>query len=414
MHKSLAALFLFIAITFSCCVEVTRPYDKIPPGVWRAELQIKNDVILPFNFESMYDDDNDLKINLLNAQEKIPVSDITFGRTKDLRDTLVISFPLMDSYISATFKENVMEGYWHVNYREDYQIPFVAFHGQAHRFSTDQIPPAINLNGKWEASFEVETEDVYPAVGEFVQNENAVTGTFLTETGDYRFLEGSIQGSNLYLSCFDGGHAFLFTAKADQSENLTGTFYSGKHYETNWVARKNENAQLTDPYQLSQIVTPDKSINFSLLDSDGNEVSLDDDHFKGKPKLITIMGTWCPNCLDESKFLLEYVQNNTDLSLEIIAIAFEKYRDEDKALSTIRNYKNRLNIPYPILYGGYYDKAEATSKLGFIDRILSYPTLLFVDRNNIVRKVHTGFNGPATSKYEQFKDDFEQSVQLIL
>ncbi len=50
-------------------------------------------------------------------------------------------------------------------------------------------------------------------VGEFKQNGSELTGTFLTTTGDYRYLQGSVSGNKLYLSTFDGGHAFIFIAR---------------------------------------------------------------------------------------------------------------------------------------------------------------------------------------------------------
>ena len=35
----------------------------------------------------------------------------------------------------------------------------------------------------------------------------------MTETGDYRYLDGVVSGSKMYLSAFDGAHAFLFNKK---------------------------------------------------------------------------------------------------------------------------------------------------------------------------------------------------------
>lgn len=407
--------FIFILIGMApSCVEIPKPYTALPPGIWRAELDLGDEVTLPFNFEISYGDGDGLVVELINATERIKVTETSFGRTKDLRDTLIFNFPIFDSFIKAEYKENVIEGYWQVNYREDYKIPFVAFHGQRHRFTTSKEKPALDLTGRWAASFEIETEEAYPAIGEFVQDENLLTGTFLTETGDYRYLEGTVQGNDFALSCFDGSHAFLFTGKILPSGGLSGKFYSGIHYNTNWVATKNDSAELTDPYKLSQITTPDKKIDFRLPNTEGEMISLSDPQYDGKPKLITIMGTWCPNCLDESKFLLEYFKKNPEKDIEIIALAFEKYRDKDIALQIIKYYKDKLKIPYEILLAGYYDKTEATSGLGFIDQIISYPTLLFVNSENEVQKVHTGFAGPATSKYQEFKDRFDSDLDLIL
>ena len=404
---------IIVILHFSSCVEIARPYDQLPPGMWRAELRLDEESTLPFNLDSSYDPDGNLKIHIINGKERIEVEEVSFGRTSDLRDTVLMTFSLMDSYISAEYKENVMEGFWHVNYRGDYDIPFIAFFGQGHRFTTDRIEPTANLTGKWEARFEVETDTPYPAIGEFKQVDNKLFGTFLTETGDYRYLEGTIQGNKMFLSCFDGGHSFLFSANISDSGVLSGQFLNGKHYKTNWVARRNSEAVLRDPYNLSQITTPDKRIDFSLMNTEGVVINLNDEQYKGKPKLISIMGTWCPNCLDESKFLVDYLNKNPELDIEIIALAFEKYRDPSTALSVLKNYKERLNVPFEILYAGYFDKAEATETLGFIDKVISYPTLLFVDRQNQVKRVHTGFAGPATSEWDNFITEFESSIQMI-
>jgi len=405
--------FLVILLVFSSCVEIAQPYDKIPPGLWRAELELSDEDVLPFNFEVSYDDNDELLVEIINAEERIPVSDISFGMTKDLQDTIVMSFPLMDSYITATYKENILDGTWHVNNREDYDIPFEAYFGQGHRFTTDREVPKQDLTGTWEATFELETEDEYPAIGEFEQKGNFLYGTFRTETGDYRYLQGSVQGDKFFLSAFDGGHAFLFKGEISSQDLLVGSFVSGSHYKTNWVARPNPEATLTSEYALSQITTPDKKISFSLPNQDGDIVSLDDPAYQGKAKLITIMGTWCPNCLDEAHFLIDYAENNDMGNIEIIGLAFEKYRDRAKATERIKEYKDRLGIPYDLLLAGYYDKVEATKSLGWIDEIISYPTLLFVNKENQVIEVHTGFNGPATSKYASFVDQFDELMAQL-
>ena len=49
------------------------------------------------------------------------------------------------------------------------------------------------------------------------------------------------------------------------------------------------------------------------------------------------------------------------------------------------------------------------------NRILSYPTTVIVDKTGKVRKIHTGFNGPATGdKYAEFKKEFEDFVNVLL
>ena len=45
----------------------------------------------------------------------------------------------------------------------------------------------------------------------------------------------------------------------------------------------------------------------------------------------------------------------------------------------------------------------------------SYPTSIFIDKKGNVRKIHTGFNGPATGdKYSEFIVEFESFVVELL
>jgi len=105
-------LILISLLLVTSCIEIAEPFSQIPPGVWRAELELDEGVMLPFNFEVKYDDSDDISIELINGEERIGVSDVAFGKNKKLLDTIRISFPLMDSYIRGIYKENVIEGYW--------------------------------------------------------------------------------------------------------------------------------------------------------------------------------------------------------------------------------------------------------------------------------------------------------------
>ena len=64
---------------------------------------------------------------------------------------------------------------------------------------------------------------------------------------------------------------------------------------------------------------------------------------------------------------------------------------------------------------GSEDKKLAHEKLPMLNHIISFPTTLFIDKNGVVRKIHTGFNGPATGqKYTTFKNEFETFVSQLL
>ena len=440
MNK-LPILILFIAILFSGCVSIDTQYSKIPPGLWRAVLKIQPSVIssnpkgkplpdkvnmtyddvnpgeLPFTFEVVYDNDTSFHIEIINGEERIivPEAHISFGRTRQrAQDTIRIDFPVYDTYISGAFAGGVIEGNWVVNNRENYAIPFVAKQGKPYRFTPLRNEPTADLSGKWEASFSIDTDAPYPAIGEFQQTGNKLTGTFLTETGDYRFLEGTVQGNKFWLSVFDGAHAFLFSGKILNDNEITGGFYSGKHYKTIWEAKRNESATLTSPDSLTYLLPGYNDISFSFPNPEGKMISLDNPEYQGKAKIIQILGTWCPNCRDETTFLVDFLKNNPMPDLAVIALSFEKHKDPAKANAVIRTYKEKFGMDYEIVWAGPADKKEANKSLPMLNHVLSYPTMIFLDKNNQVQRIHTGFYGPATSQYEHFKKDFEQFVNKLV
>ena len=129
------------------------------------------------------------------------------------------------------------------------------------------------------------------------------------------------------------------------------------------------------------------------------------------------MGTWCPNCLDESKYYADFYNKNKDKDFEIVALAFEYAKTEEIAFSRIDRLKSKIGIDYPILLAQYgtSDKVKAQEKLPMLNHVLSYPTSIFIDKTGKVRKIHTGFNGPATGdKYTEFKTEFESFVAELL
>lgn len=430
--KSLFFSTLLLFILLQSCIVIENQYNVIPPGTWRGMLKLDrgiNPIIdnptadvtfeevtageLPFNFEVIYDDPNTFHFEIINGTERIRVDDIIYGHNRETgADTIRIEFPVYDSYITAFYEEDVIEGHWVVNNREDYKIPFVAFHGKNHRFTELTKEPIMDVSGQWKVMFEVESENPYPAIGEFKQEGNYLSGTFRTETGDYRFLEGTVQADKVYLSCFDGSHAFLFEAKILPNQKMIGSFRSGSHYKTLWEAEKDDDFELISADSLTYLKEGYEAFDFNFKNADGKEVKLED--YGNQVKLVQIFGTWCPNCRDETTFLVDYLQKNPSEDLAVIGLAFERHRDQEKAYAALRRYKEQMNTSYELLLAGYSDKIEAAESLPMLNAVISYPTLIFIDRNNQVRRIHTGFSGPATSKYEDFVNDFEEFTKMLL
>ncbi len=401
-----AWLPVIILITSLGCKEET--VISLREGVWKAELEVMDNERLPFIFELSRDSSNYV-MQVKNAEEVVSIDEIAIQG-----DSIRIQMPVFEGYIAGTYSGNIIEGEF-IKESLDRVVPFKAHYGESERFYTTELPKA-NLSGIWETVFDTDGEDPYVAKGIFTQNGINVKGTFRTTTGDYRYLEGILDGDTLRLSTFDGAHAFLFKAGVTDS-TLNGYFYSGNHSKELFTAVKNEVYELPDEDSLTFIKEGYDGFSFSFPDAEGNIRSSEDPDFRDKVLVVQIMGTWCPNCLDESKFLVKYLEEHPNPELQVVALAFEYAKTQEKAFQGIARLKNRLGITYPILLAQYgtSNKMKANEKLPMLNHVLSYPTTIFIGKNGEVRKITTGFNGPATGdKFLEFKEEFELFLNDLL
>jgi len=395
-------LIFSVLFLFSCQKNTHKTLQK---GTYRAVLKVQDNQELPFIFEVK----NDSLLHIFNADEIISVDEITYQN-----DSVKIQTPFFEGYIIAKIEDNRLKGSF-IKPSLDSIVPFEAAKGSV-RFSSTNAA-TTNITGNWETIFSKNYEhEKYIAKGIFNQKGKHVSGTFRTTTGDYRYLEGIVTGDSLRISTFDGAHAFLFTAKITDS-TMNGFFYSGNHWKEPFTAKLNNEYELPNEENLTFIRKGYENFDFSFPDTRGRIVSLSDPEFQNKTIIIQIMGTWCPNCLDESKFLVNYLKENPDKEIKVIALAFEVAKTREVAFQRIKRLKERLGIRYPILlaqYGNLADKKLAQQKLPMLNNLISYPTTLFLDKKGSIRKINTGFNGPATGKkYKVFKNEFENFMNVL-
>lgn len=400
-------LYIFLIIAFVSCSKNKQP-KPLEEGLYRVSLAIQDNEELPFIMKVT--SPNSLEI--YNAKEVILVDEITYRN-----DSIYIQTPVFEGYIAAKITDGGFEGSF-IKESLDRIVPVKAEKNNGTRFPITETKTPSNMSGVWETVFSQDSEeDRYIAQGTFQQDGHQLTGTFRTTTGDYRYLEGVVNGNTFKLSTFDGAHAFLFTGTITDN-TLNGFFYSGDHWKEPFTAKKNDTYELPHEDTLTYIKEGYDGLEFSFPDKDGNLFSLKDKRFQDKVVIVQIMGTWCPNCLDESKYYTQYYQNNKDKGIEFIALAFEVAKTKEVAFQRIDRLKKRLQIEYPIVlaqYGNTADKKLAQEKLPMLNHIISYPTSIFIDKKGNVRKIHTGFNGPATGqKYLDFKKEFESFVAELL
>ena len=409
MKKILSLLFAVAVVAFSY------PKNSLPNTTWKALLHRTDGNNIPFTFETK-DSAGKKIIYFHNAEERLLADSITITG-----DSIFVQMPFFDSRIEAKIMaDGSLNGNWIKRLEnESKAIPFSAIPNQSNRFNTSNTKPPYTITGRWAVQFvNTNGHDTTLSVGEFTQDGNRLTGSFLNPTGDYRFLEGVVEGDSLKLSCFDGGHAFLFTAKIMDDKNITGGYYySGATHFEKWSAKKDSKAMLADEYGLTKIKSGKQKFNFSFRSIDGSMVSINDNRFKNKVVLLQIMGSWCPNCMDETRFLSTWYNQQKKKEVEIMALAYERSTNFERAQKNIGAFKKRFDVQYPMLVSGVTlnDSLRTEKTLPQLEKINAFPTLIFIDKKGTIRKIHSGFTGPGTGEhYQNFKDDFDKIIAGLI
>lgn len=393
-------------IALAAFVSSCRHDATVPVGTWRGVIEMQGKE-LPFNFDLTADSGR------YTAQLKNGAEELLLDEVKVTSDSIDIALHIFDANLKARIKGGRMDGYFVKNFETDYRLPFHATQGDAWRFAPDDAQSPNDFSGKFAVTF-IDGRDTIPSVGIFRQQGTHVTGTFLKTDGDYRYLEGNVVGGKMWLSTFDGHHLYIFSAEKT-GDSLSGDYWSGKAHHETWTATKDPMAALPDVESLNHLKKGYDRLDFSFPDLNGKKISPTDPRYANKVLILQIFGTWCPNCMDETKFLARWYKKNRDRGVEILALAYERKADFAYAASRIEKMKAKLDVDYDFVIAGTSDKAAASKTLPALDRVLAFPTTIFIGRDGKVKRIHTGFSGPGTGAYyEEFIQHFNETVNELL
>ncbi|RME15934.1 MAG: TlpA family protein disulfide reductase [Bacteroidetes bacterium] len=285
-------------------------------------------------------------------------------------------------------------------------------HPPINRFLMNHFPQ------KWEIFLSSNTSS-YKAIGNFQFYPDDIlphlSGSIATPYGDLGNLNGYIQNDTLYLSVFNGSFATQLIGKIfDHSthiDSIKGWIYYGNWAIEKFTAIPNENFHINNQIPLNKIFADTNFIfKTQWKDIDNHIIHLE----KNKPLIILIMGSWCPNCTDENKIFTEWYPNISS-SVQIIAISVERTNDENKARSLLKKYKEKLNIPYPIVLLSANGNQPPFSLFPEIQKIPAFPTTLYFDKQHKIFKATIGFNGPATNElYLQTQQHIQHIIQQLM
>jgi peroxiredoxin len=241
-----------------------------------------------------------------------------------------------------------------------------------------------------------------------------VSAAILRVDGDTGALTGRFQGDRFVLSHFSGQRPLLLEITLEPDGSLA--ILQNKRTRMTAVreehARERNLAAPTDPSTHSFAKNAAEPFRFSFPDADGRTISNDDPRFQNKVVVVSITGTWCPNCHDEAPFLTDLHKRYRSLGLEIVALSFEEAAQlQDPA--RLRAYAARYGIEYPMLLAGIPD--ELAAKVPQIENLNSFPTTIFLRRDGTVREVHAGFPSKASGRfYTETIESIERLVEDML
>ena len=350
--------------------------------------------------------------SLVNGQERVRINDVSF-----LDGELLLRFPTFNNEIRATLTDGKLLGELTIvgRFGETQVMPFSAMPGNE-RNQEGSDTPMHDMSGRWQVRFHAPDGTDSPSVGEFAQRGSRLFGTFLTPNGDFRFLAGHVLRNGFKLSTFDGAHAFIFSGEIGKTGDIqNASFWSATSWHQNWSATRNEDIKLPNAFQRTYLKPGYDTFEFEFPDPAGVAVSLADEKFAGKVVLITIAGTWCPNCNDEAAFMAPLHKEYRDQGLEVVALMFEHFEEHDIAAEQVLRFREKFGIEYDTLIAGISNKTAASEVLPALSAVLAYPTTIFTDRGGRVRQIHTGFSGPATGEhYEQLQQEFRSLITTLL
>ena len=366
---------------------------------------------LPFLFSLKKLSNTDgVSFELENGDEVISSREIEI-----IGDSIIIRLPVYEAVLIAGINQtgDSLKGSLHrVRFDQTIITPFQAVAKQPYKFAAHRPGQPENFEGMWKTRFITSNpSDTSLAIGKFTQNGINISGTFLTPTGDYRFLSGIADGDSMYLSGFDGSMIFLFNARK-VGNTMSGEYFNTGKIGTKFEATLDSTFKLPDPFNLTQLK---RKSNIFITLPDSSVLNFSTGKFEGKVVVLNIMGTWCANCGDETAFMAELYRKYHDRGLEIVGLAFERTNMPEKAADNLDRMRKRFNVPYELIHAGKADAKEVIQRLNFLKNLFAYPTTIILNKKGEVAAVHTGFSGPGTGSYfESYKKNFSLQLEEML
>lgn len=406
-----------VILFFVCLVNIgfaDAQDEKKLDNNWRVALDRQDGKQVVFQLQQKQEAGKTV-LYIMNAAEKIRITEV-----QEVGDSLFFSMPTFEASfrVKINGKGNLSGTYIKGTSTKTQYWPLLGYRNTPERFDASKGNANFTITGKWDVTITRANGTTRKAVAEFEQDGNKLTGTFLTPSADYRYLEGIVTGNTLKASSFDGDNARLFEASIENEHTISGgVFYNGFSGKETWTAERNENIGLPETNEPPGLREGSSKLNFTFPDLKGIPVSINDAKYQNKVVIIQVMGSWCANCLDETKFLADYYKNNQARGIEVIALAYEFTTDTARSKKSVAKFQKLFDVQYPMLITGVAagDEQKTEKTLPQLTNIKSFPTTIFIDKKGMVKEIHSSFYGPGSGEYYiAYKNKFYKTVDDLL
>jgi thiol-disulfide isomerase/thioredoxin len=370
-------------------------------GVWDATVVV-NSLTIPFRME-FAGEGSGVKGSFFNGDEKV-----TSTRGRFENGSLMLYFDHYATRLEANWKDGVLEGRYDRQARGVY--PFRAHRVEQAPLSEHEAP---SIAGLWDVEIKSPKGE---SAWRFIvrQSGGEVSAAILRVDGDTGTLTGRYKDGKFLLSHFSGARPSLLEITPAKDGSLD-MMLNGKDRLTAVrpaEARAHGLPEPTDPSHHTTVKDTAEPFRFRFPDLDGKPVADTDARFRGKVVIVSIMGSWCPNCHDEAPYLEELYRTYRSQGLEIVALSFEE-ADQLKNPERLRAFIRQYGIEYTVLLGG--EPGELHEKLPQAVNLNSWPTTFFLGRDGRVRAVHAGFAGRASGEFhDNLKKEIARTVEGLL
>jgi thiol-disulfide isomerase/thioredoxin len=398
----------FISLTMhpmrSGLAQAAQPDTGAPSGLWTGTAEYNNQQV-PFHLEISGDGDQ-VQGAFINGSEKSASSSGSYSNGH-----LELHFDYYANTLDATLKDGALTGTFGGHSRT---IPITA---KRNATSVRASPNPPSIAGEWEIA-------VKGPKGESAwqlhvhQSDAEVDAVIQRIDGDTGHLYGRWSDGGFAVSHFTaaGPSSVELRPKEDGTLQVITQMHGGGTQEL--IARRPEAARTAgldgpdDPLRHTSLKDPSQPLAFRSPDLNGKLVSNTDPEFKGKVLILSIGGSWCPNCHDEAPFLEELYRKYHGRGLDVIELSFEE--EEQLAKPTRLNAViQRYGITFPVLLAGTPD--QLNEKLPQVVGLNCWPTTFFIGRDGLVKAIHAGYSGPATGKDNtDLRRDMNALVQRLL